>query len=472
MKFYARAVRLDMEDIGKLRTPCILHWNLNHFVVLKKITNDSIWIHDPAKGEVRLSFDDVSKCFTGIALEITPSNDFEIGSDKTKVPLAGILNNIRGLKRGLLQVFLLSIFIQLFVIILPFYSQIAIDEIVLSRDYGFLIALTAGFALIVCMDAGVKALRGLLVLFMGGQINVQLGTNLFRHLLLLPMDYFEKRHVGDVVSRFNSLEEIKRMISEGVVEVVVDGVMMLATLLIMFAYSPALATFVLLSILLYAMFRVLFYAPFRSAMEEKVVAIADENTNFIETVRGIQSIKLFGRELQRRNVWQNKYTQVLNAEIKFGKLEIIFKAINDLIFGLANVLVICIAVLKIIDGEITIGMFFAFMVYKMQFNQRSEALIDQYIDFRLLKVYLSRIGDIVHSEIETGLGNRDDGVTFDGALAMKDITFRYSEGENYLFENFNVEIGQGDRGPFRVRQEHIDENYAWIAKTRKWKSTR
>jgi ATP-binding cassette subfamily B protein RaxB len=443
LQFSSRPLRLELEDLSKLKMPAILHWNLNHFVVLKSVKGNKVTIHDPSIGVKILTLEECSKHFTGVALELTPTPDFKAEKISKKAKLSDFWTRISGVKRVLIQILILSMLLQIFAMATPFYMQIVVDDVIVSQDLNLLMILAIGFGLLTLINILVTALRGVVVLYMGTQLNIQIATNLFRHLLKLPMDYFEKRHIGDVISRFGSLENIKELLTTGLVEAVVDGIMAIGLLAMMFVYSPLLSLIVLISITLYILLRLLLYKPYQQLNEEVIVTGAKQQSNFMESVRAIQSVKLFGNESQRQTVWNNYYADNMNASIKVGKLDISYIFINTFLFGLENVLVIYLAATQVIDGLLTVGMLFAFMSYKRQLTTKASALVDKTIQFKMLSLHMERLGDIVLTEQEQDIDGQREINEVKGVLCLKDISFKYSDNDPYILQGLNFDIEQG-----------------------------
>lgn len=443
LHFATRALRLELEDLEQLKCPAILHWDLNHFVVLKKVTAKSIIIHDPAKGEQKLSYEEASKFFTGVALELIPTDEFEKKEETQTAKLSDFWQKISGIKKILIQVLLLSLLLQLFGIVSPFYMQIVIDEVVVSHDLDLLKILALGFLLLMLIQVGVVALRSLIIINMGAQLNIQMANNLFRHLIRLPLSYFEKRHIGDVVSRFGSMDDINEMLTSEIIAAVVDGIMLIGTLVMMFIYSPTLTFIVLASVFFYAIFRFAVYQPFRRLNEAGIVAGAKEDSNFMESIRGIQSVKLFGNEAQRQSVWQNLYADTLNVGIRLEKLEINYAVVNGILFGLENIIVVYIAAQQVIEGSLSVGMIFAFMAYKTQFSGKASSLIEQIIKYKMISLHLERLSDIVMTSTEKDVQSSMT-KEISGDLKLDNISFRYSDLEPYIFKDVNLHIKSGE----------------------------
>lgn len=445
MGFAGRPLRLELDEMDQLQTPTILHWDMNHFVVLKKVTKKQITIHDPAQGLRTFTIEEASKHFTGIALELTPTSEFTPKKEVKKVAFNTFWQKITGLKPAMVQVFILSIVLQLFSLISPLYVQIVVDEVVLRKDTHLLLVLALGFFMVMLIDVLTSALRSYVVMRFGSLLSIQMATNLFRHLIRLPLSYFEKRHIGDVLSRFGSLGQIKEFLTTGIVQVVVDGIMAITTLFMLFLYGSSLAWIVILAVLVYGLIRLAWYRPLKALTEESIVTGAKESSNFMETIRGIQSIKVFGKESQRQVLWQNRYADTMNTGIRLGKLNIAFSSINSLLFGIENIVIIYLAATMILNNQFSVGMLFAFTSYKSNFTSKAVALIEKGIEIKMLGLHLERLGDIVLEPQENqGQELTEQGERLKGEIELKDICFRYSENDPWVLNKVNLKINPGE----------------------------
>lgn len=427
--FSTRPITVSMSHIREIQLPAILHWNMNHFVVLKSVSKGKIIVHDPALGECRYNENGFSDHFTGIALELVPTEKFTKRKETTQLKLTDLWGRLFGLKRSLVQVFALSVILQLFVLVSPFYLQQAVDEVLTKFDTDLLLVLAFGFAGFTLINFITQTVRGYVLLYFGSMLSYQMVGNLFRHLIRLPVDFFEKRHIGDIASRFCSLEPVKVMLTEGLIASLIDGIMAVSTLLLMLIYSPTLAAIAFGAWVLYFIVRMAFYQPFRTAQENVIISKAKEHTVFIETVRGITSLKLLSGEGEREGLWQNKYADVINSKARNEKLNIWFGSANAGIFGLEHILLIYVAAKMVMAGQFTIGMIFAFMAYKQNFTEKASALVEKAIEFRMLGLHLERVSDIVHTsqeELNTTLGGPLESPPLTGALEIKDVHYQYA----------------------------------------------
>ena len=438
-----RPLRLELEELPQLRAPCILHWDMNHFVVLAAADARGVLVHDPARGARRIAMAEVSRHFTGIALELAPTARFQPIEDRKRLKLRDLTGPVVGLKRSLAQVFVLALALQAVSIVTPFYMQWAIDGAVVSADRDLLTMLGLGFLLLCAIQAALTALRSWIVLYLGTTLNLQWLANVFSHLLRLPVGWFEKRHLGDVVSRFGAVTAIQRTLTSSFVEALIDGAMAAATFAMMLVYNARLAALAACAVVAYGLLRWGFYGPLRRATEEHIVHAAKQQSHFLETVRGVQSIKLFGREEQRRSRWLNLVVDATNGDLFTQKLGLAFRCANSLLFGVERVAIVWLGCLLVLDSAFSVGMLFAFMAYKDQFSARLGALVDKGIELRMLGLQGERLADIVTAvpEPESPALPADD---IEPSLEVRGVSYRYSDTEPLILLNcsFRVEAGE------------------------------
>ena len=449
LKLNARPLQLDLENLPELKLPCLLHWNFNHFVVLTKVSGNRVSLLDPATGERELPISEFSKHFTGIALELAPTNKFTPRVDTRKVKLISLIGRLQGIGGAVTQVLVLAFVLQFFAILAPFYMQWIVDQALVTQDYDLITVLGMGFLLLAVVLASVTALRAWVLMVLGTTLNLQMITDLFRHLIRLPMSWFNKRHIGDIVSRFDSLNVIQRTLTTGFLEALIDGVMAIVTFCMMLFYSVQLALVALVAATAYAILRFALYRPLRLATEEHIVRGAKQQSHFLETVRGMQSIKLFAHEEPRAAAWQNLAVDQFNASVRTQRLGILYQGLNGLLFGIENVITIWLGALLVLDtangASFSVGMLFAFVAYKTQFVQRVAGLIEKGIELRMLGLHTERVGDIVLTTPEL----QDDSsgaksAPLDGRVEIKQLVFRYTETDPFVLQGVSFSIQAGE----------------------------
>jgi len=288
--------------------------------------------------------------------------------------------------------------------------------------------------------------RSWILMYMSTSVNLQWRASVFTHLLRLPVSYFEKRHLGDVVSRFGSIDAIQRTLTSSFLEGILDGLMSIVTLGLMFLYSPPLALIAVGAMLLYALGRWVWFQPLRNATEEQIVHAAKQQSHFLETVRGVKTIKLFGREDERRSTWLTRLVEQINADLRTQKLSLFYQTLNGLLFGLENILVIWLGAKLVLDGNFTVGVLIAFTAYKGQFDSRVSALIDKLIDLKMLQLQGERLADIVlqDAEMSTGVGISNETINLLPSLEVDNLRYRYSDTEPYVLNGVSFKVQPGE----------------------------
>jgi ATP-binding cassette subfamily B protein RaxB len=449
LRFNPRAVRVEPEQLAQLALPCVLHWDLNHFVVLTAVRGGVAELHDPARGARRIRLTELSRHFTGIALELTPAADFAPRTERQTVTLKQLLGPVRGLKRSLAQIFVLAAGLEAFVLLSPFFLQWVVDGVLVSADRDLLVTLGLGFGLLVLLQVGTAAIRSWAVLHLSATLNLQWLSNVFAHLMRLPMAWFEKRHTGDVWSRFAAVQQIQKTLTTHFIEVVLDGLLVVATLAMMLFYSVTLAAIVLGAVAVYALLRWAFFRPLREATEEALVHEARQSSHFLESLRGVQSIKLFNRQADRQARFMNRVVDTMNADITTRKLELLFSVLHRLLFGIERVAVVWVGAVLVIDQQLSVGMLFAFVAFKEQFAQRVSALIDKTVELRMLRLQGERLADIVLAAPEDiGLPSPSGEHGFAPAspprIEVRGMSFRYADGEPEVLRSVNFTIEPGE----------------------------
>lgn len=443
----ARPLRCDPEDFSDIALPAILHWGFNHFVVLTRIKgrgeNRRFVINDPANGERTVSAAEMSGHFTGVVVEATPSLAFKRKRERSKLSLWQLWSRAPGLGGALGRIMLLSLLIELFSLAAPFYLQIGLDSVIPSHDLDFLTALALGFGALAILSQVTTFVRSWAIVGLSNELGYRLVSNLFRHMVRLPIGWFQKRSVGDVLTRFNASQPITELLGNGLVQAVVDGIMTIVTLVLMLVYSPLLTGVTIVGLLLYILIRWSYFGVLRMRSVSVIQAQAREQAVLIETIRGITPIRLFGREQDRLRVWQARRASVVNASVGIARLQAVFSTANTTVIAIENILFVYIAIRLNLAGGFTIGMITAFGAYKQQFLSASLNVVGKLADYRMLDVQLGRIGDIALTPTEpaASLGNPVGAIE---SIELRDVYFAYGPGEHDVLAGVDLVIKPGE----------------------------
>ncbi len=442
----ARALRCELDELDQVRTPAILHWDLKHFVVLAAVRRGKIVIHDPARGKRELLPETVSKHFTGVALELTPTPMFEPKSTVDQMRLGDMWSRIRGLSGSLWQLFLLSLLLQAFALVAPLANQIVVDEAITKQDLSLLNTVVLGFGVLALIQTFIGALRGFVAMYLGNLMTFQMHSNLLRHLMRLPVDYFEKRHVGDVVTRFGSLGPVQSLITSGVIGAVLDGIMAIGTLIFMVFYAPTLTLAVLGLLLVHFAARFASFPYVRRLNEEQIQTSADVQSHFFETIRSSRSVKLFGREEQRHARWQNLFAENMNVGIRLARFGIWSGSGFSILSAVQTLVVLYLGARAVIAGDMTLGMLFAFQSYRSSFTGAATGLVNVFFQWRLVGLHLERLADIAHTQPEESdakpakLPSR-----LSGRIEIENLRFRYGDNEPWVIDGLSLDVAPGER---------------------------
>jgi ATP-binding cassette subfamily B protein RaxB len=443
-----RALRLELDELHKLRRPCILHWEMNHFVVLKSVSKDKITIHDPARGKRDVPMEEVSRCFTGVALELLPTATFTQVQEKQTISMLKLIGNVTGIRSAFAQVMILSIALELFGILSPFYMQWVMDQVLVSADYDLLTLLGSGFIIVTLLNISISALRSWVTTWFSSLLSVQWTANVCSHLLGLPMSYFESRHVGDVLSRFGSISTIQSTLTGRFISSILDGVMAIVTLGMLFIYNVKLAWLVLALLAAYVVIRWISFRPFRQANEDQITASARAQSQLLESIRGVQAVKLNNKQEIRVAAYANAVVESTNKGVAIQRLSIAFSSIQGTISGVGRIVLIWMAALQVLEGNFTSGMLVAFISFSDQFISRASGLVDAVIDFTMLRLHGERLADIVltdrEADMETLLPSMPDRENKAPSVTIKDLCFRYAETEPYVINHCNISIAAGE----------------------------
>lgn len=446
----ARPVKVELEELQHLRMPCILHWNMNHFVVLDAVRTApdgslaSIRIHDPALGKCTLKAAAASAAFTGVALELLPEATFERGEAKQQVKIGELVRSTAGLRPALLQVLGLSLALEVFAMIGPLLMQLVVDGPVATGDRDMLAVVAAGFAMLMLFQTAFGAFRSWVVLYISTHLNLQWTANVFAHLLHLPLSFFEKRHLGDVLSRFNSVNAIRDTLSATFIEAVLDGLLMVTVLAALLAYNVQLTAVVAFAIAAYCVLRSALFVAARRANEQQLAVKAREQSVFLESIRGIQAIKLMNHEGERHARWVNLLADAINRGITVQKLNLFFTSASSLLKGVENIVVVWLGARLVIDNAMSIGMLYAFLAYKGMLTGRAYALVDKLQDMRMLSLQGERLADIVLTPREDCDNGMAGSVPDDLTIELKGISFRYSDVDPWILRDLDLVIKPGE----------------------------
>lgn len=440
-----RAMSLELIELGALKTPCILHWDFNHFVVLVSVKRSRFVLHDPAKGRRNVGIEEMSQYFTGVALEVWPSSEFTAEVVKNRVSLTTLIHSVYGIKSTLTKIFCLSVVIEVINLVMPIGTQLVMDHAIPAGDRGLLTLICFGLMFFILLRAATSMARAWSSLVMSTLLNVQWQASLFNHLLRLPLGYFERRKLGDIQSRFGSLDILRTTFTTSVVGAIMDSIMVVGVLVMMVLYGGYLIWVVLGFTAVYVLIRLLTYRYYRQLSEEALVRGARASSYFMETLYGIATIKIQCMTERRVAHWLNLKIDAINPSIKLTKMDLLFGGINTFVATCDQVAILWLGVSFVIDNQMTIGMFVAFGAFRGQFSDRVASLTNFLLQLRMMSLHNERIADIAMHEREA----KKPEVPISAAmrpvsLVTQNLSYCYDSQSAPVFSGLTISIAPGE----------------------------
>jgi ATP-binding cassette subfamily B protein RaxB len=442
-----RAIKAPLAALPKLTTPAILHWDFNHFVVLVGAKSDgSLVIHDPAAGRRVYTAEEASAHYTGVAVELAPTQDFKREKVRTALPFRVLLRGALHDNRPLVHGVIFALFTQMLAISVPLAGQFLVDSVVPAGDLRTLNVVGIGLLLLLATLFVSHFSRGLTLVYLGNAIHSHLARGLFRHLIELPLDFFQRRQSSDLVARFESLRVIQRLISTAFVEAIIDGLAMGVAILAVLIYSPTIGTIAILGMAAYALLRYAFQTRYVMMNEEQMVKASVALTTFVETMRGVESIKVHNNQYMRDSTWSALLSAWFNATARMQTLLSIFSAaaatLQLLIFGAS----LWYGARMAIGGHLSLGALLASLSLVQLFSLRLTTLIDRISDFNMLSIHRAKLSDVYAVEKEKSMQGSGllTTASLKGGIEVRGVSFRYDPIAPWVLRDTSLKIEPGE----------------------------
>lgn len=440
-----RALSLELDELGALKTPCILHWDFSHFVVLVSVKRNRYVLHDPARGRRNVGLEEMTRYFTGVALEVWPGSEFSAETTQNRIQLRSLVNSIYGIKSTLAKIFCLSVVIEAINLVMPVGTQLVMDHAIPAGDRGLLTLISAGLMFFILVRAATGILRAWSSLVMGTLINIQWQSGLFNHLLRLPLAYFERRKLGDIQSRFGSLDTLRAIFTTSVVGAIMDSIMVVGVFVMMLLYGGYLTWIVLGFTTVYVLIRLATYGYYRQISEETLVRGARASSYFMETLYGIATVKIQGMAERRGTHWLNLKIDAINSGIKLTKMDLFFGGINTFVAACDQVAILWLGTSLVIDNQMTIGMFVAFGSFRGLFSDRVASLTNFLLQLRMMSLHNERIADIALHKKEEKKPALDIVTDMSPvSLETTDLSYRYDSQSAPVFSGLYLSVAPGE----------------------------
>jgi ATP-binding cassette, subfamily B, bacterial CvaB/MchF/RaxB len=419
-----RPVRIGLQRTGDLRLPAILHWNLDHFVVLERVKGGIATIVDPARGRLNMTLDSMSPHFTGVAIEFTPTDSFQPGVVRLSRSFRRAWFDDRRLRSTALTMLWLTVLLQLTIVAMPFAYRSIIDHAGGTLADAHFIWIACGIALMMVVQAGSVWTRGLVITRLGGIFVHRVSSNIVARLFSLPVAFF------------------RRFVTDQAAPMAIDLLVGSVTAILMIVFSPHLAMIVIVGLTIEISVRLLGLRRQRELSEDLLEAEGKEMSRLLESMRTIQAIKLAGREAQRFAIWENELVRVLNANSRLTRRRNAMGAFVSAAGALEWAAVLSVGILGIGFAPVTIGVLFGFLAYRGVFRERVSSVMENIWSMQLAGVHIRRLDDLMLTEPEPS-GGAMSRVEGPGGLKLENLSFRYAPTEPLVLDDVSLEFPAG-----------------------------
>lgn len=438
----ARGVRVELDQLPRLRLPAILHWDFDHFVVLERLGRAGAILVDPAHGRRRAAPRELELSFTGVALVFRPAEAF-VRRPRTRPSLAKYREVFRGNLPGLVQIFLATLALEGVGLAFPVANQLLLDRVVVPGQEPWLWGLALGLGSAVLASAVLGLVRGWVVLGLQLELNFALMGRFLGHLLRLPLGFFLQRDPGDLVQRAQSNAELQDLLGTRAVTALLDGFMLLGCAALMIAYHPMLAGLVVAVSLMDALLMAALWDRNRRLLASGLAARGREGAAMLEALSGLEATKAGGAEARMVRRWAHRMTVRVNNGLELQRLVRVSGAFLGLFQGVSGLLVFAVGGREVLANRMTLGTFVGFLTLQGLFTAPLGSLMGAVLQFQSLGTHLRRLDDVLETGVEPS-GACDPG-RLKGAIELEDVTYRHGPGGAPVLRGITVRIAPGEK---------------------------
>lgn len=421
----AGMIKTQWGKLSGIPCPSVAKRTDGHYVVLAKIDGDKALIQDPVQGRlVVVDREEFESAWTGELLLFTKRAHLRL--EDLNFDFTWFIPALVKYRKLFAEVLVASFFLQLFGLLTPLFTQVVIDKVLVHKGFATLHVLAIGMIALAVFDATLGGLRMYLFSHTTNRIDVSLGAQLFRHILALPLSYFEARRVGDTVARVRELEHIRQFLTSHSVTVVLDVVFTVVFLAVMWFYSAILAVIVMASLPLYTLLSLAITPAIRARLHEKFDRGAENQSFLVEVINGIQTVKAMAVEPPLLRRWEEQLAAYVRASFRTtsvitvaGQLAILFQKVT-------TVAVLWVGAYRVIDGDLSIGQLIAFNMLSAQVMSPLLRIVNLWQEFQQVGISVQRLGDILNTQPEPSCNpNRTTLPQVAGHVVFEEVSFRY-----------------------------------------------
>lgn len=441
--FLLNAYHSKAGAMANLKLPGILHWKKSHFVVLTEYkAGRYVVIHDPAVGIRKIQWSEFVADFSEACCELVPLATMQRETRRHRLSLWDLLKKTPGYVGVLSKMAVMALLLEIAVLVSPLFLQLVVDEVVPVQDNPLLWSLGAGFLGLAVIRVLLKLTHGWLGMALTGMLTLTMKVLTFNHMLKLPLVWFEKRGVGAVSARYQSLSHIQSILGQSLLTTVVDAAMTVIMLAVLFAYEWKLALLTLAFSVVSFIITVAMYRRYNLAATESVAAEAEEQRVLVETITAVPAVKMFGQELRQVRSYRRAVVGSTNRMLDMLRVQTWHESLQGLLASAGDIVVVAVAASLVMSGELSLGVLFGFYAYKQILAVKVGSLGQAYFKFRLLSVYTSNVSDILLNPVEAQ-GSSSMRVCARPTLKFDRIKFAYPDSDPILVD-FSLTVAPGE----------------------------
>lgn len=453
LHFEVKAIKVDIKDINKdLTFPAIIQVHtkegLNHFLVLHRVKKGMFYVADPARGNLILSFEEFEELFSGIMIMMIPTSEFEKLSYKDKGMFDLFCALILPQKKLLITIILASLLLSIIGILASTFSKVIMDEIIPYQLKNSLFIFLIIYGLIAFVRTLLSSFKDQIVLYLSRKVDIPLLMGYYNHIIHLPYAFFALRKVGDIITRFQDAMTIKNIFTQVSISLLLDVMLALISSIILFNLNSNLFLILVIMVFINIILIYIFKKPYKKLNYEQMEAGAYMNSQLIESMQNIETIKSQNDELQQIHKLENRFVSLLKISYKEGTLKNIQSVISNFVGMLGNLVFMGIGALFIIDGEMSIGDLLVFQTLSQYFIEPVQNLVSLQLTFQEASIAMTRLNELMSLDREdVDKDTKVSDISLRGDIEFKDVTFAYGSRPP-IIKDLNLIIPQGKKIAF------------------------